>query len=134
MALAARHGVRLVAPALMEALPNRHRGLWALAVLDAATIEVGSLHITNATDGKSKIKRQHYVELEAWLQRPVPARLLGVDANHAFDPQWPDLPGATYRLRHDDWDREYAFFSGDNQHGFKDVWFEQLGRVLRGGG
>ena len=51
-----------------------------------------------------------------------------MDANPAFDPRWPDLPGAVYEPRTDDWDHEYAFFSADNQHGFRDAWFEQLKR------
>jgi exonuclease III len=128
VALAARNGVELAAPALMQGLPIPQRGLWALASVGSLVVEVGSLHITNATNGKSKIKREHYIELVKWLRRPAAARVLGMDANHAYDPRWPDLPDAVYARRGDDWDHEYAFFSADNQHGFKDVWLEQLKR------
>ncbi len=100
----------------------------ALATLGSVAVEVGSLHITNATKGKSKIKREHYIELVNWLRRPAAARVLGMDANHAFDPRWPDLPGEVYAPRGDDWAQEYAFFNADNRHGFEDVWFEQLRR------
>ncbi len=128
VALAARNGVELVAPALMQGIRIPQRGMWALAMVGSVVVEVGSLHITNATNGKSKIKREHYIELVNWLRRPAAARVLGMDANHAFWPQWPDLPDAVYAPRTDDWDHEYAFFSADNRHGFKDVWFEQLKR------
>ena len=128
VALASRNGVQLTAPALMQGLPVPQRGLWALASVGSLVVEVGSLHITNATNGKSKIKRQHYIELIRWLRRPAAARVLGMDANHAFDPRWPDLPDAVYAPRGDDWEEEYAFFSADNHHRFKDVWFEQLKR------
>ncbi len=128
VALAARNGVVLAAPALMQGICIPQRGLWALATVGSVAVEVGSLHITNATNGKSKVKREHYIELVNWLRRPATARVLGMDANHAFDPRWPDLPGEIYAPRTDDWDHEYAFFSADNQHGFKDAWFEQLKR------
>jgi len=87
VALAARNGVELVAPALMQGIRIPQRGMWALAMVGSDVVEVGSLHITNATNGKSKIKREHYIELVNWLRRPAAARVLGMDANHAFWPQ-----------------------------------------------
>lgn len=69
----------------------------------------------------------------SWLKpRPRVILLTAMDANHAFGPQWPDFPDAVYAPRTDDWDHEYAFFSADNQHEFKDVWFEQLKRDPEG--
>jgi len=56
VALAARNGVELVAPALMQGIRIPQRGMWALAMVGSVVVEVGSLHVTNATDGKSKIR------------------------------------------------------------------------------
>lgn len=128
--LAARNGVRLTAPALMGAIPAPERGLWAMAHIGTHTVEVGSLHVTNAVgEGKSAIKRAHYVALTEWLaQRPLTPRVLGMDANHTFEARYPDLPGAVYEPRHDNWAEEYAFFSADATHGLSDAWFDHLQR------
>ncbi len=93
----------------MASIQHPERGLWAYADIEGAAVEVGSLHVTNAAHGKSRIKREHYVALGDWLRRPAPARIVGMDANHTFDPHWPDLPGEVYGPRADDWAEEYAF-------------------------
>lgn len=128
--LAARNGVRLTAPALMAGLPAPERGLWAMAHTEGSTVEVGSLHVTNAVgEGKSAIKRDHYVALTEWLaHRPLTPRVLGMDANHTFEAKYPDLPGVVHESRHDDWAEEYAFFSADATHGLRDAWFDHLQR------
>lgn len=131
VALAARSGIRLTAPALMADIPLPERGLWAMAHVGSAQVEVGSLHITNAASGKDGpgTKRRHYVALAEWLaQQAATPRLLGMDANHTFEAQWPDLPGAVYEPRPDMWAEEYAFFSADATHGLRDAWFEHLQR------
>ena len=132
VALAARNGVTLTAPALMGGIPAPERGMWAMARVGSSNVEVGSLHVTNAAgEGKSAIKRTHYVALAEWLaQRPLTPRVLGMDANHTFEAEYPDVPGAVYEPRHDDWAEEYAFFSADATHGLRDAWFDHLQRDL----
>lgn len=126
VALASRNGVVLSTPALMTDLEVPERGLWASATVGGLNVEVGSLHVTNAADGKAKIKQQHYVALTQWLGTDGPPRVLGMDSNHAYDPKWPDLPGEVYPPRPDEWAEEFAFFSADATHGLKDAWLERL--------
>ncbi len=49
-----------------------------------------------------------------------------MDSNHTYDPKYPDLPGAVYPQRDDEWAEEYTFFSADATHGLKDAWLEHL--------
>lgn len=128
VALASRHGVVLRAPALMAELPIAERGLWAVATFEGGAVEVGSLHVTNAVKSVAD-KRAHFVALTRWLAaRPAGPRVLGMDANHAYDPRWPDLPGAVYQPRGDAWEQEFAFFSADATHGMCDAWLTCLSR------
>jgi endonuclease/exonuclease/phosphatase family metal-dependent hydrolase len=126
--LLARNGWEFAAPALMAAIPVPERGIWAVARREGAEINVGTIHVTNAADGKSAVKRAHYVALIDWLQHLDGDVVLGGDFNHAFSSEYPDLPDLPPPQRHDDWKEEYLFFSSSPPHALRDAWFDVLRR------